>query len=187
LIRFERRWSARVKLMIYITVSPRALHARAFQNQAVVAEFNEPPLIALKQNSILGVGKKAEDFFGKQSEQIFVCNPFSHSRLAFHDQEVAGSLLRVIIGKVYSEGNYLRPKIAIHPLYPFAITDVEESAFFNLLIQAGARAAMVVKSSEPLEEKDILNLKFGAKKSPPTTTPSSCLTSIETQISAPGN
>ncbi len=115
--------------------------------------FNEKPLVAISTDI---KGKKIIEAVGNKSslltgEGIKIINPFSHIRTLISNFEVGERLLRYIFSTLL-KGRFIQPspRCVIHPMEKIegGLTDVEERAFRELAISAGAREAIVYQGSE---------------------------------------
>ncbi len=115
--------------------------------------FNEKPLVAISTDI---KGKKIIKALGNESsllagEGIKIVNPFSHIRTLISNFNVAERLLRHIFNMLL-KGRFIQPspRCVIHPMEKIegGLTDVEERAFRELAISAGARDAIVYQGSE---------------------------------------
>lgn len=116
--------------------------------------FDEEALIVITTNSkgedIIGcAGNKAKSFFCENSLKII--KPFSHPRTLISDFIFAEKLLQYAVKEVLS-GKFLTtsPIIVIHPMEKLegGLTSVENRAFQELALGAGARDVIVYESDE---------------------------------------
>ena len=115
--------------------------------------FDEKPLIAISidkkgQKFIVAVGNNS---FLSSGANIAIINPFSHIRSLIANFEIGERLLQYIFSMLLKGCVLkLRPKVVVHPMEKIegGLTDVEERAFKELAICAGARDVVVYQGSE---------------------------------------
>lgn len=104
---------------------------------------NEPSVVAvsLDDNKILAVGNEAKEMIGKTPDSIFASRPVKDGVIA--DYKVTESMMRYFINKVSGKIRFSKPEIIVS--VPAGITSTERRAVIDATIQAGAKAAYVVK------------------------------------------
>lgn len=109
--------------------------------------LNEPTVVAisLTDNRILAVGNEAKEMLGRTPESITISQPLRDGVIA--DFRVTEAMLRYFIEKAGGARlGFFRPEVMIS--VPAGITSTERRAVMEAALQAGARAAYLVK--EPL-------------------------------------
>ena len=107
---------------------------------------NEPSVIAVSidDNKILAVGNKAKEMLGKTPENISASRPVKDGVIA--DYKVTEAMMRYFINKVSGKVRFFKPEVIVS--VPAGITSTERRAVIDATMQAGAKAAYVVK--EPI-------------------------------------
>ena len=107
---------------------------------------NEPSVIAvsIEDNKILAVGNKAKEMLGKTPENISASRPVKDGVIA--DYKVTEAMMRYFINKVSGKIRFFKPEVIVS--VPAGITSTERRAVIDATMQAGAKAAYVVK--EPI-------------------------------------
>ena len=107
---------------------------------------NEPSVIAVSidDNKILAVGNKAKEMLGKTPESIRASRPVKDGVIA--DYKVTEAMMRYFINKVSGKVRFFKPEVIVS--VPAGITSTERRAVIDATMQAGAKAAYVVK--EPI-------------------------------------
>jgi len=142
--------SSNFDAQIYIQIWENRIKATNIKTGKV---YDEKPLLAISLNEkgtklIEAVGNDA--LFAENSK-IKVINPFSHERSLISNFEIGEKLLQHIIGLLLQQSIFkLRPRVVIHPMEKLegGLTIVEERAFKELAIGAGAREVIVYQGSE---------------------------------------
>ena len=108
--------------------------------------INEPSVIAVSidDNKILAVGNEAKEMLGKTPENISASRPVKDGVIA--DYKVTEAMMRYFINKVSGKIRFFKPEIIVS--VPAGITSTERRAVIDATMQAGAKAAYVVK--EPI-------------------------------------
>lgn len=104
---------------------------------------NEPSVVAvsLDDNKILAVGNEAKEMIGKTPDSIFASRPVKDGVIA--DYKITESMMRYFINKVSGKIRFSKPEVIVS--VPAGITSTERRAVIDATIQAGAKAAYVVK------------------------------------------
>ena len=107
---------------------------------------NEPSVIAVSvdDNKILAVGDAAKEMLGKTPENISASRPVKDGVIA--DYKVTEAMMRHFINKVSGKVRFFKPEVIVS--VPAGITSTERRAVIDATMQAGAKAAYVVK--EPI-------------------------------------
>ncbi len=113
-------------------------------NKGVV--INEPSVVAVSvdDNKILAVGNEAKEMLGKTPENISATRPIKNGVIA--DYRITEAMIRYFINKVSGKIRLFKPDVIVS--VPAGITSTERRAVIDATINAGARAAYVVK--EPI-------------------------------------
>ena len=108
--------------------------------------LKEPSVVAidLKTNSLLAIGQEAKEMLGKTPEQIKAIRPLKDGVIA--DFTATQLMLKEILRRVSKKYNVGRPRIVVG--VPSGITEVEERAVEEALLQAGAREVFLIE--EPM-------------------------------------
>lgn len=104
---------------------------------------NEPSVVAVSvnDNRILAVGNEARDMIGRTPDTIVAYRPLRDGVIA--DYRVTEAMLRYFINKVSGRVRLFRPEVMVS--VPAAVTSTERRAVIEATVQAGAKAAYVVK------------------------------------------
>ncbi len=108
--------------------------------------LKEPSVVAIdrKTGNIVATGDEAKEMIGRTPEQIKAVRPLKDGVIA--DFTATGLMLKNIISKVYKKYNVGRPRVVVG--VPSGITEVEERAVEESVIQAGAREVYLIE--EPM-------------------------------------
>jgi rod shape-determining protein MreB len=108
--------------------------------------LNEPSVVAIeeKTGNILATGQEAKAMIGKTPQKIKAIRPLKDGVIA--DYLATELLLKNIIGKVTKRYKMGKPKVVVG--IPSGITEVEERAVEESIIQAGAREVYLIE--EPM-------------------------------------
>lgn len=108
--------------------------------------LNEPSVVAIerKTGDILEVGYAAKDMLGRTPETIKAVRPLKDGVIA--DFTATQLMLKTMIKKVCTRYNIGRPRVVVG--VPSGITEVEERAVEESVIQAGAREVYLIE--EPM-------------------------------------
>lgn len=108
--------------------------------------INEPSVVALSldDNSILAVGDEAKGMLGRTPDSIVASRPMRDGVIA--DYRITEAMLRYFIGKAIGNIRIFRPEVMVS--VPAGITSTEKRAVVDATMQAGAKAAYLMK--EPL-------------------------------------
>ena len=104
---------------------------------------NEPSVVAVArdENVVLAVGDEARDMIGRTPETIIAYRPLRDGVIA--DYRVTEAMLRYFINKASGRFRLFRPEVMVS--VPAAVTSTERRAVIEATMQAGAKAAYVVK------------------------------------------
>ena len=104
---------------------------------------NEPSVVAVSrdENRVLAVGNEAREMIGRTPETIVAYRPLRDGVIA--DYRVTEAMLRYFINKAGGRVRLFRPEVMVS--VPAAVTSTERRAVIEATVQAGAKAAYVVK------------------------------------------
>ena len=107
---------------------------------------NEPSVVAVsvEGNNILAVGDVAKEMLGRTPETIITIRPLKDGVIA--DYRMTQAMLSYFINKTLGRFRLFRPEVMIS--VPAGITSTEKRAVIEAALQAGTKAAYVVK--EPI-------------------------------------
>ena len=105
--------------------------------------INEPSVVAVSrdENRVLAVGNEARMMIGRTPDTIVAYRPLRDGVIA--DYRVTEAMLRYFINKAGGRFRLFRPEVMVSA--PAGVTSTERRAVIEASIQAGARAAYVVK------------------------------------------
>ena len=108
--------------------------------------LKEPSVVAIdrKTGNILATGTEAKEMLGRTPEQIKAVRPLKDGVIA--DFTATQLMLKNIIGKVGRRYNIGKPRVVVG--VPSGITEVEERAVEESVIQAGAKEVYLIE--EPM-------------------------------------
>lgn len=108
--------------------------------------LNEPSVVAIdrKSGAIMATGTEAKEMLGRTPEQIKAVRPLKDGVIA--DFTATQLMLKNIIGKVDRKFNLGRPRVVVG--VPSGITEVEERAVEESVLQAGAKEVYLLE--EPM-------------------------------------
>lgn len=108
--------------------------------------INEPSVVAISvdDNSILAVGDEAKSMLGRTPDSIVASRPMRDGVIA--DYRITEAMLSYFIGKAIGNIRIFRPEVMVS--VPAGITSTERRAVIDATVQAGAKAAYLIK--EPL-------------------------------------
>src|SRR3989338_2233513 len=104
---------------------------------------NEPSVVAVSryENVVLAVGNEAREMIGRTPETIVAYRPLRDGVIA--DYRVTEAMLRYFISKASGRVRLCRPEVLVS--VPAGVTSTERRAVIEATVQAGAKAAYVVK------------------------------------------
>ena len=108
--------------------------------------LKEPSVVAIdrKTGAILATGHEAKDMLGRTPEQIKAVRPLKDGVIA--DFTATQLMLKNLISKVCQRYNVIRPRVVVG--VPSGITEVEERAVEEAVMQAGAKEVYLIE--EPM-------------------------------------
>lgn len=110
-------------------------------NKGIV--INEPTVVAVSvdENKILAVGREAKEMLGKTPETIIASRPMKDGVIA--DYRIIEAMLKYFINKTCGRIQFFRPEVMVG--VPAGITSTERRAVIDAAMNAGAKAAYIVK------------------------------------------
>ena len=108
--------------------------------------LNEPSVVAIEKNTgiILATGNEAKEMLGRTPEDILAIRPMQDGVIA--DYTATGLMLKSMLQKVCQRYNARRPRVVVG--VPSGITEVEERAVEESVLQAGAKEVYLIE--EPM-------------------------------------
>ncbi|MFA6296155.1 MAG: rod shape-determining protein [Patescibacteria group bacterium] len=108
--------------------------------------LNEPSVVAVSidDNSILAVGNEAKQMLGRTPDTIVASRPMKDGVIA--DYRVTEAMLKYFINKSIGNVRLFRPEVMV--AVPAGITSTERRAVVDATMNAGAKAAYIIK--EPI-------------------------------------
>ncbi|QOR36342.1 rod shape-determining protein [Clostridium sp. 'deep sea'] len=108
--------------------------------------LQEPSVIAIRKNTgeIMAVGNDAKKMIGRTPGNITAIRPLVDGVIA--DFDVTQKMIADFIKKVYKNRGFVKPRVVV--CVPCGITEVEERAVKEAVVQAGAREALTIE--EPM-------------------------------------
>lgn len=105
--------------------------------------INEPSVVAVSliDKKILAVGNEAKDMLGRTPDTIIAIKPLKDGVIA--DYHTTEAMLRYFINKALGGIRLFRPEVMV--AVPAGITSTERRAVIDATLNAGAKAAYVVK------------------------------------------
>ena len=119
--------------------------------------LKEPSVVAIdrKTGNIMSTGNEAKEMLGRTPEQIKAVRPLKDGVIA--DFTATQLMLKNIIKKVSARYNIGKPKVVVG--VPSGITEVEERAVEESVLQAGAKEVYLIE--EPMAAAIGSNLEVG--------------------------
>jgi rod shape-determining protein MreB len=105
--------------------------------------INEPSVVAVSidDNKIMAVGSEAKMMLGRTPETIIASRPMKDGVIA--DYRITESMLRYFINKAAGGVRIFRPEVMVS--VPAGVTSTEQRAVIDATMQAGAKAAYIIK------------------------------------------
>ncbi len=105
--------------------------------------INEPSVVAISilDNKIIAVGGHAKEMIGRAPDSIIVSRPLKDGVIA--DYRITEAMLKYFITKAIGKFGLFKPEILVS--VPAGITSTERRAVIEATINAGAKAAYLVK------------------------------------------
>ena len=125
-------------------------------NRGIV--LNEPSVVAISvmDKRVLAVGSEAKEMLGRTPDTIVASRPLKEGVIA--DYKTTEAMLRYFINKALGGVRFFRPEVMI--AVPAGITSTERRAVIDATIQAGAKAAYIIK--EPIAAAIGANIPIGS-------------------------
>ncbi|MFA6587713.1 MAG: rod shape-determining protein [Patescibacteria group bacterium] len=125
-------------------------------NRGIV--LNEPSVVAISvmDKRVLAVGSEAKEMLGRTPDTIIASRPLKEGVIA--DYKTTEAMLRYFINKALGGVKFFRPEVMI--AVPAGITSTERRAVIDATIQAGAKAAYIIK--EPIAAAIGANIPIGS-------------------------
>jgi len=120
--------------------------------------INEPSVVAvsIKDKKVLAVGGEAREMLGRTPDTIVASRPLKEGVIA--DYRTTESMLRYFINKALGGVRIFKPEVMI--AVPAGITSTERRAVIDATIQAGAKAAFIIK--QPIASAIGANIPIGS-------------------------
>jgi rod shape-determining protein MreB and related proteins len=120
--------------------------------------LNEPSVVAISllDKRVLAVGNEAKEMLGRTPDTIIASRPLKEGVIA--DYKTTEAMLRYFINKALGGVRFFRPEVMI--AVPAGITSTERRAVIDATIQAGAKAAYIIK--EPIAAAIGANIPIGS-------------------------
>ncbi len=120
--------------------------------------INEPSVVAISiiDKKVLAVGDEAKEMLGRTPDTIIASRPMRDGVIA--DYKTTESMLRYFINKALGGVKLFRPEVMV--AVPAGITSTERRAVVDATLQAGARAAYIIK--EPIAAAIGANIPIGS-------------------------
>lgn len=120
--------------------------------------INEPSVVAISitDKKVLAVGSEANEMLGRTPDTIVASRPLKDGVIA--DYKTTESMLRYFINKALGGVRLIRPEVMI--AVPAGITSTERRAVIDATLQAGAKAAYIIK--EPIAAAIGANIPIGS-------------------------
>lgn len=105
--------------------------------------INEPSVVAVnvRDHAVLAVGVEAREMIGRTPDTIIAQRPLKEGVIA--DYKTTESMLRYFINKALGGVRFISPEVMI--AVPAGITSTERRAVIDATLQAGAKAAFIIK------------------------------------------
>lgn len=104
--------------------------------------INEPSVVAVGADKrVLAVGSEAREMLGRTPDTIVAKRPLKEGVIA--DYKTTESMLRYFINKALGGVRFISPEVMI--AVPAGITSTERRAVIDACLQAGAKAAFIIK------------------------------------------
>lgn len=105
--------------------------------------INEPSVVAVgkQERIVLAVGSEAREMIGRTPDTIVAKRPLKDGVIA--DYKTTESMLRYFINKALGGIRFISPEVMI--AVPAGITSTERRAVIDATLQAGAKAAYIIK------------------------------------------
>lgn len=120
--------------------------------------INEPSVVAISliDKKVLAVGNEAKEMIGRTPDSIVASRPLKDGVIA--DYKTTEAMIRYFINKALGGVRFFRPEVMI--AVPAGITSTERRAVIEATLQAGAKAAYIIK--EPIAAAIGANIPIGS-------------------------
>ncbi|MBI5038041.1 MAG: rod shape-determining protein [Candidatus Kerfeldbacteria bacterium] len=120
--------------------------------------INEPSVVAisLTDKKVMAVGLEAKEMIGRTPDTIVASRPLKDGVIA--DYRTTEAMIKYFINKALGGVRFFRPEIMI--AVPAGITSTERRAVIEATLQAGAKAAYIIK--EPVAAAIGANIPIGS-------------------------
>ena len=121
---------------------------------------NEPSVVAIRKETgeLLATGQEAKEMVGRTPDEIKAIRPLQDGVIA--DYAATQLMLRNALSRVYKRNNLCRPRVVVG--VPSGITEVEERAVEETVLQSGAREVYLIE--EPMAAAIGANLEVAEPK-----------------------
>jgi len=120
--------------------------------------INEPSVVAISliDKKIIAVGNEAKEMLGRTPDTIVASQPLKDGVIA--DYKTTEAMIKYFINKALGGIRFFRPEVMI--AVPAGITSTERRAVIEATLQAGAKAAYIIK--EPIAAAIGANIPIGS-------------------------
>lgn len=120
--------------------------------------INEPSVVAISliDKKVMAVGNEAKEMLGRTPDTIVASHPLKDGVIA--DYKTTEAMIKYFINKALGGVRFFRPEVMI--AVPAGITSTERRAVIEATLQAGAKAAYIVK--EPIAAAIGANIPIGS-------------------------
>ncbi len=120
--------------------------------------INEPSVVAISliDKKIMAVGNEAKEMIGRTPDTIVATRPLKDGVIA--DYKTTEAMIKYFINKALGGVRFFRPEVMI--AVPAGITSTERRAVIEATLQAGAKAAYIIK--EPIAAAIGANIPIGS-------------------------
>lgn len=120
--------------------------------------INEPSVVAISliDKKVMAVGNEAKEMLGRTPDTIVASRPLRDGVIA--DYKTTEAMLKYFINKALGGVRFFRPEVMI--AVPAGITSTERRAVIEATLQAGAKAAYIIK--EPIAAAIGANIPIGS-------------------------
>jgi rod shape-determining protein MreB len=120
--------------------------------------INEPSVVAISliDKKVMAVGNEAKEMIGRTPDTIVASRPLRDGVIA--DYKTTEAMLKYFINKALGGVRFFRPEVMI--AVPAGITSTERRAVIEATLQAGAKAAYIIK--EPIAAAIGANIPIGS-------------------------
>jgi len=120
--------------------------------------INEPSVVAISliDKKVMAVGEEAKEMIGRTPDTIVALRPLKDGVIA--DYKTTEAMIKYFINKALGGVRFFRPEVMI--AVPAGITSTERRAVIDATLQAGAKAAYIIK--EPISAAIGANIPIGS-------------------------